>query len=67
MKLVVWMNGRAGRLLRIVVGLLLVAAGVAVGGGGGVALGVVGLVVFAVGALGVCLLAPLLRVSPRAH
>jgi hypothetical protein len=67
MSLVKWMNGWVGRALRVVAGIALIGTGVAVGGGGGVALAVVGMVPLAAGAFGVCLLAPLMRVSLRAH
>jgi hypothetical protein len=55
-----FMSSRLGRGLRIVVGLALMVIGVfSVGGTGGIILAVVGAVLLAVGALDVCLFAPL--------
>jgi hypothetical protein len=55
-----FMESGAGRLLRMVVGVALMDVGIAfVGGFWGGALVAVGVVFFAVGALGICLLAPL--------
>ncbi len=67
MSLVKWMNSTAGRVARVLAGLVLIGIGLAVGGTGGVVLAVVGLVPLLAGAFGVCLLAPLMRISPRAH
>lgn len=52
------MSSPAGRLTRIVAGLVLVAVGIALGGAG-YALALVGLVPLAAGAFDVCLFAPL--------
>lgn len=52
------MGTLAGRLARMLVGALLVWAGLAMGGTGGVVLVVVGAVVFFPGLLNLCLLAP---------
>ncbi len=67
MSLVKWMNGRTGRAARVVAGLALIVGGLLAGGAGGVTLAVVGLLPLAAGAFGVCAVAPLMRVSPRAH
>lgn len=67
MSLVTWMNGAAGRLARVVAGLVLIGIGLAAGGMLGVVLAVVGLVPLLAGAFGVCLLAPLMGVTPRAR
>jgi hypothetical protein len=67
MKLVHWMNSPTGRLVRGGAGLALIALGLTVSGTGGLALAVVGLVPLAAGVLGICLIAPLLRISPREH
>jgi hypothetical protein len=53
------MSSRAGRLSRIAVGLVLIAIGLAIGGGW-LTLSVVGLIPLFAGALNVCLLAPLM-------
>lgn len=55
-----FMQSAAGRLLRIVVGIALIALGVfAVGGAWGVVLAVVGAVPLIAGVVGICLFAPL--------
>ena len=61
MNLVAEMNSMVGRGVRVVLGLVLVVLGLVVGGGGGLALAIVGLVPLAAGAFGVCLAAPLFR------
>ena len=67
MNLVKWMNATAGRATRVLAGIVLIAAGLTVGGVAGVALAVVGLVPLVAGLAGLCLLAPLMHVPPRAH
>ncbi len=62
MALARFMATPVGRIARIILGLVLVVAGLAIGGGGGIALAVVGLVPIAAGVLNVCLIAPLLHV-----
>jgi DUF2892 family protein len=55
-----FMQSAAGRLLRMVVGVVLIGVGIAtVGGFWGAVLVAVGAVFFLVGALGICLVAPL--------
>lgn len=55
-----FMASTAGRLLRVVAGVVLIWVGLAsVGGTGGWILAVVGLVFVAVGVFNICLLAPL--------
>lgn len=55
-----FMQSAAGRLLRIVVGLALMALGVlVVGGGWGAILAAIGAVPLIAGVIGVCLFAPL--------
>jgi len=65
MKLVHWMNRPVGRWVRSGAGLALIALGLALGGGVGVALALVGVVPLVAGAAGVCLVAPVLRMSSR--
>jgi hypothetical protein len=67
MRIVQLMNSPAGRTGRTVAGLLLIAAGIAAGGIGGLVLAVIGLVPLAAGAFGRCLAAPLLRAPVRAR
>ena len=67
MKFVAWMNSLAGRVLRVAAGAVLIVAGVLTGGATAVVLGIIGVVFVAVGVTGVCLAAPLLRTSLRAH
>jgi hypothetical protein len=56
-----FMNGTAGRALRIIAGVALIAVGLAVvGGTGGVIIAVVGLVPIGAGVGKVCLLGPVL-------
>jgi hypothetical protein len=59
-----FMRSNAGRLLRIVAGLVLIAVGLAViGGTGGVILAIVGLVPLAAGIFNFCLFGPLFGVD----
>ena len=67
MKVVRGMNSRAGRGVRALAGVALMAAGVVAGGTGGLVLVLVGLVPLAAGVAGVCLVAPLLRAPLRAR
>lgn len=71
MRVTQFMNGAVGRAARVVIGLALVVVGALVGGVGGWVLAIVGLVPLLAGALGVCLIAPLLhapfRSGPAAH
>lgn len=61
MSFITFMSSSAGRALRIVAGLALIALGLAVvGGTAGIVMAVVGLVPLAAGAAGVCLFGPLL-------
>jgi len=60
MTIVNFMSSRRGRGVRIVVGLVMLGLGLALGGGW-LALSIVGLVPLAAGALDVCLIAPLLH------
>ena len=60
--LVQFLNSLAGRVLRVALGVVLIAYGFfGLGGVGGVVLAVVGLVPLALGATGRCLLEPLAR------
>lgn len=63
------MRSPLGRGIRIIAGLALVVLGVTIGGAGGVALAVAGLVPLAAGTFGFCVFAPLfgadLRGNPR--
>jgi len=67
MRIVQLMNSRAGRAARALAGLALIGTGVVMGGAGGLALAVIGLVPLTAGAAGACLAAPLLRVPMRAR
>ncbi|GAC1445536.1 MAG: hypothetical protein NVS3B26_21150 [Mycobacteriales bacterium] len=60
MPFIAFMASQAGRVLRIVVGLVLIAVGIALGGGW-YALAAVGLLPLAAGAFDFCLLSPLFR------
>jgi hypothetical protein len=59
MGIATFMASTAGRLARIVAGIVLIAIGFMVGGTAGWVIGIVGLVPIAAGALDVCLIAPL--------
>lgn len=65
MRIVKVMNSPQGRTGRVLAGVVLIAAGVLVGGTGGLVLAAVGLVPLAAGPAGVCLAAPLLRAPLR--
>jgi len=68
MRTVRLVNSPSGRTARALVGLALIVAGAAGGGGaGGLALALTGLIPLAAGALGVCLAAPLFGVPLRAR
>jgi hypothetical protein len=55
-----FMQSAGGRLLRMVVGIALIGVGIAtVGGFWGAVLVAIGVIFFLVGALGICLVAPL--------
>ncbi|MBE0609057.1 MAG: DUF2892 domain-containing protein [Dehalococcoidia bacterium] len=60
MGIATFMASTAGRLARIVAGIVLIAVGFMVGGTAGWVIGIVGLVPIAAGAANVCLLAPIL-------
>lgn len=60
MGIATFMASTAGRLGRIVAGIVLIAVGFMVGGTAGWVIGIVGLVPIAAGAANVCLLAPFL-------
>lgn len=62
MAFVEFMESGAGRLIRVVAGVVLIVLGLVLGGWW-LVLSVVGLVPLAAGALGFCLLAPLVRRS----
>ncbi len=60
MPFVTFMNSTAGRLVRVLLGVVLIVVGLAVvGGTGGIVLAVVGLVPIAAGAGNVCIAGPL--------
>jgi len=65
MSFVKWMNGTSGRLVRVLAGVALILAGLALGSWYGVTLAVLGLVPLVAGSLGACVLAPVLRVPAR--
>ncbi len=67
MKIVKLMNSPQGRTGRALAGVALIAAGMFVGGTGGLVLALFGLVPFAAGGTGICLAAPLLQVPFRAR
>lgn len=54
-----FMANPAGRIIRSVAGLALIAVGLTQGGALGVILGIVGLFLFTIGVVNVCVLAPL--------
>jgi len=57
--LVKFMSSRAGRIARVLAGLVIVIVGLALGGGW-LTLSVIGLIPMLAGALNVCILAPLM-------
>lgn len=59
MGIVTFMASTAGRMARIIAGIVLFAIGFMVGGTAGWVIGIVGLVAIAAGAADVCLVAPL--------
>ena len=61
MKFAQFMSSKSGRLLRIVVGVVLIVAGLQMKSTGGNILAIIGLVPLAAGVFGWCLLAPLLH------
>jgi len=65
MSFVKWMNGTSGRLVRVLAGVALILAGLALGSWYGVTLAVLGLVPLVAGSLGAYVLAPVLRVPAR--
>jgi len=62
MSFAIWMSRPAGRLLRIVAGIVLVGAGLYVQGLWGVVIAVIGLVPLLAGILNVCVIAAFLGV-----
>lgn len=54
-----------GRLMRVVLGVVLIVVGIVIGGPAGWALGVIGLLPITAGAANVCVLGPLLRAPFR--
>lgn len=65
MKAVRLMNSPAGRVVRAVVGLALIGAGIATGGAGGAVIAVIGLVPLTAGVARVCLFAPIAGIPAR--
>ncbi|HLH64671.1 MAG TPA: YgaP-like transmembrane domain [Solirubrobacteraceae bacterium] len=65
MSFVRFMGSGAGRATRIVAGLALIGAGIAIGGTLGVVLAVVGVVPLAAGVFNLCLFAPLFGLDLR--
>lgn len=61
MSLARFMASPVGRGIRVVAGIALIIAGLAIGSTGGYVLAVVGVVPLLAGALNVCVLAPLLK------
>ena len=55
-----FMSGTAGRLMRIIAGVALIAIGASMGGAGWI-LAAVGVVAITAGVVNVCLIAPILR------
>jgi hypothetical protein len=60
-----FMASRAGRGVRIVAGVALIAVGIAIGGTAGIIVAVVGVFPLAAGVLDVCLFAPFFRAPFR--
>jgi hypothetical protein len=56
-----FMAGPVGRGIRVAAGLALIIIGLAMGGGGGWVLAIVGLLPLLAGALNICVIAPLLK------
>jgi hypothetical protein len=65
MSFVSFMRSAAGRGLRIVAGIALIAVGISIGGTAGVIVAVVGVVPLGAGASNVCLAGPLFGVDLR--
>jgi hypothetical protein len=65
MSFISFMGSGAGRATRILAGGAMIAAGVAIGGTGGIILAIVGVLPLATGILNICLLAPLFGKSLR--
>lgn len=65
MRFALFMASPAGRILRVAAGVVLIAAGLAIGGVGGTILGLVGLVPLAAGLFDVCTVAPLMGLPLR--
>ena len=63
MSFVSFMRSAAGRGLRIVAGIALIAVGISIGGTGGVIIAVVGVVPLAAGVFNFCLAGPLFGVD----
>ena len=64
MAFVTFMNSTAGRLVRVVAGLVLIGLGLGVvGGAGGIVLALIGLVPLGAGLANVCLFGPVLGVG----
>jgi len=61
MDFVTFMSSTAGRVARVIAGIILVVVGLLLGGTVGWILGIVGLVPLAAGIFDVCLFAPLLK------
>ncbi|WP_369294024.1 YgaP-like transmembrane domain [Tepidiforma sp.] len=60
MALAKFMGSTAGRLLRVVLGIVLIVVGLVVGGPAGWVIAIIGLVPIAAGAANVCLIAPVI-------
>lgn len=65
MRFVKFMSTPAGRTIRVVMGLGLIAAGILIGGAGGWGLAVFGLLPLATGAADYCPICPMLNESGR--
>ena len=66
MRFLSFMNTSTGRIIRVVGGLLVLAAGLALGGGVGVALAVFAVLPIATGVFGLCPINPLVGPPVRA-
>lgn len=66
-QLISWMNGPLGRSVRMLAGAAMITGGVLLGGAGGTALAITGVIPLAAGASARCLIAPLFHQPARSR